>query len=111
MATHRMSIGRLGEDIAARFLQRRGATVLARNVRVGRDEIDLVVAIEGERIAVEVKTATGSDARPEENFDPAKEQHVRRAVGSLTPPIHRIDLVTVVLDGAGATVRWLPEAG
>jgi putative endonuclease len=104
-----MSVGRTGERIAASFLEHRGAVVVDRNVRVGRDEIDLLVVLDGERIAVEVKTARGADAHPEDNFDDAKERHVRRAARNLTPPVWRIDLVTVVITETGATVRWLPE--
>ena len=109
MATHRMSVGRTGERIAASFLERRGAVIVDRNVRVGRDEIDLLVMLDGERVAVEVKTAGTADAHPEDNFDDTKERHVRRAARNLTPPVWRIDLVTVVITDAGATVRWLPE--
>lgn len=109
MATHRMSVGRTGEHIAASFLERRGAVVVDRNVRVGHDEIDLLVLLDGERVAVEVKTARDADAHPEDNFDDAKERYVRRAARNLTPPVWRIDLITVVITEAGATVRWLAE--
>ena len=104
----RMTIGRLGEDIAAIFLERRGAVVVDRNRRVGRGEIDLLVDLDGERVAVEVKTSLASSIRPEDHFDEAKEHHVRLAARSLTPPVWRVDLITVGLDGAGATVRWIP---
>lgn len=105
-----MTVGRVGEDLAANFLVRRGATVVGRNVRVGRDEIDLIVELDGRRVAVEVKSGLGAIA-PEEHFDTAKEANVRRAVRQLDPPIARIDLVTVVLGSEGATVRWIPDAG
>ena len=42
MPAKRTSVGMAGESVAARFLQRRGVTILDRNVRVGRDEIDLL---------------------------------------------------------------------
>jgi len=109
MGTAHLSTGRTGEDIAAYFLQRRGGVVLARNVRVGRDEIDLLVQLDGERVAVEVKTARRADAHPEDNFDDDKEHKVRRAARNLTPPVWRIDLIAIVLSETGATVRWLPE--
>ena len=109
MATHRISVGRTGEDIAASFLERRGGVIIDRNVRVGRDEIDLLVLLDGERVAVEVKTARNADVHPEDNFDGDKERHVRRAARNLTPPVWRVDLIAVVLGEAGATVRWLPE--
>lgn len=110
MATRRMTVGSVGEDLAAAFLVRRGAAVLGRNVRVGRDEIDLVVELDGRRVAVEVKSAAGPVA-PEEHFDDAKEANLRRAVRRLDPPVTRVDLITVVFGSEGATVRWIPAAG
>lgn len=106
-----MTTGRLGEQIAARFLADRGAVILERNLRVGPDEIDLLVRVDGERVAVEVKTARDQRSRPEENFDDLKVQKIRRAAGKLDPPVWRIDLITVVLSRDGATVRWLPAIG
>ena len=106
MANRHMDIGRLGEDIAATFLKRRGAVVVGRNVRVGHDEIDLIVELDGHRIAVEVKSAVVS-SRPEENYDAAKEARIRRAAQASR--IDRIDLVTVVCDRDGAVVRWLQD--
>ncbi len=109
MATRRMMIGRIGEDIAAAFLARRGAAIVDRNLRVGRGEIDLLVELGGQRIAVEVKTATTRSARPEESFDDQKEHLVRRAAEGLDPPVWRVDLVAVVLTGSGVTVRWVAD--
>ncbi len=95
--------------IAARFLERRGATVTDRNVRVGRDEVDLVIRLVQERIAVEVKTALGMDSRPWENFDEVKCARTLRAARSLG--IKRIDLIAIELTPHGATIRWLPDVG
>jgi Holliday junction resolvase-like predicted endonuclease len=109
MPTRRTSVGVAGETVAARFLERRGAVIIDRNVRVGRDEIDLVVRVDGHLAAVEVKTGLGPGARPWENFDDDKNARIRRAAGALS--IRRIDLVTVELHHEGATVRWLPGVG
>ncbi|MCH8130355.1 MAG: YraN family protein [Acidobacteria bacterium] len=109
METGRMALGKIGEDIAAAFLERRGVVVVDRNVRVGRDEIDLLVSVDGRRVAVEVKTARHEQDRPEENFDHLKEQRVRRAAGAVGAT--RVDLITVVLDASGARVRWLSDVG
>ena len=108
METRRMSIGRIGEDIAIRFLSNRGVRIMDRNLRVGRGEIDVLALVDGERVAVEVKTGLASD-RPEENFDETKERHVRSAIRRLDPPVSRVDLITVALGRAGASVRWVKE--
>jgi putative endonuclease len=52
----RRSLGRLGEQLAAAHLERLGFATLARNVRTGHGEIDLIV-FDGRTLAfVEVKT-------------------------------------------------------
>ncbi len=104
-----MSVGAAGEAVAARFLERRGAVVLDRNVRVGRDEIDLIARIDDRTVAVEVKTGLGPGTRPWENFDDDKNERVRRAARTLS--IRRIDLIAVELTSDGVTVRWLPGVG
>jgi Holliday junction resolvase-like predicted endonuclease len=76
-------------------------------VRCGSDEIDLIALRGGSRFVVEVKTALrASGIDPAENLDERKAFALRRAAAQLHPPINRIDLITVVLDGAGADVRW-----
>lgn len=109
MSAKRLSVGRAGESITSRFLQRRGATILGRNVRVGHDEIDLVARIADVLVAVEVKTGLGSGTRPWENFNKAKEARVRRAARALG--IHRVDLVAVELTAEAVIVRWSPGNG
>ncbi len=49
-------LGRAGEDRAARYFERLGFTVLARNWRCRDGEIDLVVADSASVVVVEVKT-------------------------------------------------------
>ncbi len=104
-----MSVGAAGEVVAARFLERRGAVVIDRNVRVGRDEIDLVARIDGHTVAVEVKTGLGPGTRPWENFDDDKNARIRRAARALS--IRRIDLIAVELTNDGVAIRWLPAVG
>ena len=71
--------GRWGEDLAARYYERRGATVADRNWRCPTGEHDLVVDDHGTYVFVEVK------ARRTERFGPpaaavgvAKQQRIRR---------------------------------
>lgn len=52
----RQDLARRGEDAAARFLEARGCTILARNVRFRHGELD-IVARDGDTVVfVEVKT-------------------------------------------------------
>jgi putative endonuclease len=74
--------GQRGEDLAHRFLRRRGFTVVARNWRPpqGGGEID-IVAWEGETLVfVEVKTRVSDmGSAPERAIDPEKMDSLRRA--------------------------------
>lgn len=101
-----MSVGAAGEVVAARFLERRGVDVVDHNVRVGRDEIDLIVRIDDQLVAIEVKTGLGPGTRSWENFDDDKADRIRRAARALS--IRRVDLIAVELGVDGAVVRWLP---
>ncbi len=97
--------GRRGEDLAHRYLERRGMTVVARNWQpsVGQGEIDLV-AWEGERLVfVEVKARGNDDfSAPERNVDERKRDAVTRAARNYARRAGvdwervRFDLVSVV---------------
>ncbi|HSF85295.1 MAG TPA: YraN family protein [Acidimicrobiia bacterium] len=102
-------MARLGEDIAASFLVRRGATMITRNVSVGRGEIDLVVRHDGDLVAVEVKTiGAGAFADdPIDRIDEVKLRQVRQLAQQLEPRrAQRVDFVGVRLDEAGVYVNW-----
>lgn len=79
MKTDRREIGKRAEDIAAAFLTKKGMKILARNLRLGRGELDCV-AMDGKVLVfVEVKAATGSDDHhPELQVGPAKQKQLVR---------------------------------
>lgn len=76
--TPRQKIGKWGEDAAARYLERLGYEILARNVRTPYGEIDLVARQpSGELVFVEVKTRTNTSyGYPEEAVDSRKQAHL-----------------------------------
>ena len=73
------SLGRRGEDEAARYLKRLGYKILARGRRLASGELDLV-ALDGRVIVfVEVKTRTSQDAGyPEDAVDAVKQRKLTR---------------------------------
>lgn len=53
-----VTIGRLGEDAAVDFLHRNGYTVIERNFRAGKNEIDIIAVDKSYVVFVEVKART-----------------------------------------------------
>ena len=74
------SLGQRGEDVAAKFLKRRGYHILARHVDVRVGELD-IVAVDGRTVVfVEVKTRRSHEAgTPAEAIDQHKQQRMTRA--------------------------------
>lgn len=94
-----------GESLAARHLADLGYTELARNLRVGHDEADLVVLSPCGRtlVVVEVKTRSDPGARPEERIDHGKRASLTRLARTLAeqPTLRsllvRFDVLAIVL--------------
>jgi putative endonuclease len=113
------AVGRSGEDLAHRFLERAGLTVIARNWRppgTAHGEIDLI-ALAGEvRVFVEVKTRReGVEAAPDRAINGEKMRswrymartYLRRtdSPGALC----RMDLISVVLEPE-LRIEHVPDA-
>jgi putative endonuclease len=121
MTEARQILGREGERIVARELERRGWRIVARNARVQgvRGEID-VVALEGDTlVVVEVKTgracARSGPVSMLEMVGPKKQRTLRslaatwlRAHRAELPPVRslRIDVIGLRLDAAGRVASW-----
>jgi len=80
MSTSRQRTGRWGEDAAADYLNERGYTVHARNVRSAHGEIDIVASKEGLLVFVEVKTRRShAFAYPEDSVTHRKQAYLLSA--------------------------------
>jgi putative endonuclease len=110
--------GRLGEDLAHRYLRSHGCTIVARNYRTlsGSGEID-IVAWQGETLVfVEVKTRGTSDfGEPERAVDVQKRDHIRRAAqdylrrSEVEWERSRFDIVSIVL-AKPVKIDWIRDA-
>jgi putative endonuclease len=109
--------GRLGEDMAHRYLRGRGCTVVARNYRPpsGHGEIDLVVWHGGKLVFVEVKTrGTAEFGEPERAVDSEKQLHLTRAARDYARRANvewqqvRFDIVAVTL--SPRRIEWRRDA-
>jgi putative endonuclease len=109
----RKAVGRIGESIAAQFLERKGFTIIDRNYRKPWGEID-IIAQKGSTVRfVEVKTLSResmpdvsremSDYRPEEQVHPVKLRKIARTAemymnGKRDGREYQIDVVGVFLN-------------
>src|SRR5689334_18852057 len=112
------TVGRYGEDLAARYLTKHGFAVLERNWRCGLGEID-IVAREGDTLVIcEVKTRRGLGyGSPLESITYRKLTTLRKLAGAwlrshqVRPREVRIDIVAVMLSqGAPPQVDHLRGA-
>lgn len=108
IAADRRQLARFGEAQALAFLVRRGATLVDRNRRVGRDELDLIVKWP-DRSCTVVEVKTRIMAEPIEAFDDHKAEKVKRAASKLKPPVARVDLCGVRVTPEGVEIHWIPR--
>jgi putative endonuclease len=110
--------GRVGEDLAHRFLRRKGLTVVARNFRArsGAGEIDLVAWHGGSLVFVEVKTRSSEEyGPPEAAVDAEKRIALQRTAREYSRRSGvewdktRFDIVSVVLLHP-VRIEWLRDA-
>jgi putative endonuclease len=113
-----LDAGRRGEDLAHRYLERRGCTVVARNwrPRSGAGELDMVAWHGPALVFVEVKTrSTEEFGPPDRAVDPAKRTALVRVAGEylrhagVTWEQARFDLVSVTL-ARPVRVEWQMDA-
>ena len=104
LMNQRMIIGRRGEQIAANYLQQLGYKFYAKNVRLGRDEIDIIVYDPRDRVIVFVEVKTRSffhpDYHPNLGMTSHKKLNLKRSAGLWVAEHdfrggYRIDLICV----------------
>ncbi|HRI69573.1 MAG TPA: YraN family protein [Polyangium sp.] len=79
-AHHRQATGTRAENAAANYFEHLGYRILARNLRVGRAEIDLLVQEEDVIVVVEVRTrGPGSYQRALDSITASKQRRLRTA--------------------------------
>jgi putative endonuclease len=108
----RHALGRLGEDLAARHLERLGYDVVARRHRTRFGEIDLIATDGDTLVFVEVKTRRAGPTGPWAALDEAKRVQVRRMAAAYLSDVRerpfatdlRFDAVGVTVDATGALV-------
>lgn len=100
----RHEIGKLGEDLAVKYLQQMGYKVIERNFECKQGEIDIIALEENELVFIEVKTRTNIKyGSPAEAVDGIKQKHLTKAVKYYLYSRHleneyiRIDVIEVYI--------------
>ena len=112
MNSARVRLGRLGEDLAASELVRRGYEIEVRNWRCHLGEVDIVARQDDLWVFFEVRTRRGREfGTPEDSLTPAKQQRMID-VGLAFLAEHEVDdvdwrvgLVAIEMDRAGRLLR------
>lgn len=115
MAAHN-ELGKEGEAEAVVYLENRGYTILHRNWRSGRFELDIVAKKDKELIVVEVKTRRNNQyGLPEEAVTSRKIKHIISSTDSylkryaIDLPV-RFDIITVVGTKPPFQIEHIKEA-
>ena len=117
---HRQTLGKRGEDVACRYLESIGHTILERNWRSGHLEIDIVSTDPDGIHFVEVKSRQRNiQAPPQDNVGAVKQARiVKAALRYLNSPEraqHKdmecfFDVIAVTFDENGTHTEWIPQA-
>ena len=110
-------LGRVGEDAAARSLERQGFTILERNWRTTEGELELVARRGDELVFCEVKARrTDWWGDPSEAVVPVKQARLRRLAARWMRQNRpgavavRFDVVSVIVRDGKTLVRHIPNA-
>lgn len=115
MARHN-ELGKIGEEMAVRYLDEQGYIILERNCRLHHWEMD-IVALKGDTIAfIEVKTRTTEDYGTAEEAVDMRKQRRMMSMADKYVRTHdrneypRLDIIAVVKNGDNYEVRHTPNA-
>jgi putative endonuclease len=110
-----LEIGRLGESMAVAWLEARGFTILERNWKFGRKEIDILAADRQVLHVIEVKTRRSHQfGLPEEQVNRRKIRFLQTAAAAyleMHPQWRRLqfDILAITLDKNGPNLVLLED--
>ncbi len=119
MKRNNQKIGKLGEDIAVKYLLRNGTKIIERNFRFDRGEIDIVAKCDETLIFIEVKTRTNLEfGTPVEAVNMKKATQIKKtAEGFLLEKGDKIDfdeirfdIIGILLSGEKENINHIKNA-
>jgi putative endonuclease len=117
LTEQRQTLGKWGEEQAARFLCRQGMKIVERNLRTPLGEIDIIARQKKTLVFIEVKTRRSTGfGTPQEAVGPTKQRQILRAANwylnerrlrNLQP---RFDVIAVRCIGDQARIEHIADA-
>ena len=115
MAQHN-ELGKKGEELAVQFLIENGYTILERNYRFNKAEVD-IIALQNDILAiVEVKTRSSLDfGNPESFLKPSQIQNLVKAVNYYVETSNldveiRFDIISILKENGNYTLKLIKNA-
>lgn len=100
----RHEIGRIGENLATKYLENQGYKIIERNFIANQGEIDIIAKDKEEYVFIEVKTRTNSlYGKPIDAVNKPKQKHLKNTVKYYLYSKHleneyvRLDVIEVYL--------------
>lgn len=115
MSAHN-ELGKAGEDAAVDCLAAKGYTILERNWRRNKLELDIVAFKDGVIVVVEVKTRRNTDYNePQDAVDEKKIRHIVRAADAYLKTCEvegdvRFDIITAIGEEGNFRVEHIEDA-
>ncbi len=101
---YKQEIGRMGENIATSYLEKKGYQIIERNFMARQGEIDIIAKDKEEIVFIEVKTRTNQQyGNPIDGVNTVKQKHLIQTVEYYLYKHHlensfvRIDVIEVYL--------------
>lgn len=113
MSFQRKKLGASGEDLALKFLRKKGFSLIGQNVRLFCGEIDLLMQDKNTLVIVEVKTKSNLNfGLPQEEVDWHKQRKLRQLAGALAQkfPVRQIRIDVVAVDESNDSVDHIVNA-
>jgi putative endonuclease len=115
MAKHN-ELGKKGEQLAVDYLIKKGYTIMKRNYRFQKAEVDIIAQLKDTLAIVEVKTRSTVDFGNPQDF--VKPKQIQRLVIAVDEYVNvnkldvevRFDIIAIVKQGNGFNIEHLEDA-
>ena len=112
----RHEIGRIGENLATKYLKEQGYKIIERNFMANQGEIDIIAKDKNEIVFIEVKTRTNNlYGKPIDSVNKPKQKHFTITVEYYIYSKHlenefiRIDVIEVYCNNGKYTVNHIKQ--